>query len=189
MMKKILSANNLNNAMIKLEKALPCLLHLENRSSAVMIWHLLRGGLELCKGNEEAKEQLVRAVQRIVNKEMFGEPGAPSNWQFSMGEDGRIGDLKLANWRARCIVHHINSVVNICITDDHEKEQWMDAFQLYRVTMEVGLFESFAAIHVASANLKYYLSSYSEKALSQKADFTDDEIDSFQAKADDYFSK
>jgi hypothetical protein len=64
-MKKILSVNNLNDAMIQLEKALPCLLHLENRSSEVMIWHLLRGGLELCKGIELSLHSLGNLLQMV----------------------------------------------------------------------------------------------------------------------------
>jgi hypothetical protein len=78
--------------MILLEKAFPFLFHLENRSSEAIIWYLLQSGLELCEGNEGALEQLARAVQKIVNKEMFREPGAPSNWQFPMKDDGRLAN-------------------------------------------------------------------------------------------------
>jgi hypothetical protein len=52
--KKVLAANNLNDAMVLLEKALPCLLHLENRSSEAMIYHLLCRGTELREGNQKS---------------------------------------------------------------------------------------------------------------------------------------
>jgi hypothetical protein len=83
---------------------------------------------------------------------MFGEPGAPLNWQFLMKDDGRIGKLKLANWRARCNVHNINNIVTICIRDDREKEQWLDVFHSYRDTIEVSLFEYFTVVFATHTN-------------------------------------
>jgi hypothetical protein len=46
-MKEIVSCNNLDDAMIIIEKAIPCLLHLENRTSEAMIFHLIWNGLQL----------------------------------------------------------------------------------------------------------------------------------------------
>ncbi len=100
-LQKVLAANNLDDAMVLLEKALPCLLHLENRSSEAMIYHLLHRGMELQEGNEQLTDNLIREMERIVNQEMFGEPGSPSNWQFPLKDDRAIGDVKLANWHAR----------------------------------------------------------------------------------------
>ncbi len=51
---EVLNGNSLSNVMIKLEKALPCLLHLENRSSEAIISNLLLHGLLFVKGNKAA---------------------------------------------------------------------------------------------------------------------------------------
>ena len=44
---EVTSESNLEDAMVKLEKAIPCLLHLENRISDAMITFLLRRGIKL----------------------------------------------------------------------------------------------------------------------------------------------
>ena len=41
---KVLAAKSLEEAMIKLEKVIPCLLHLENRSSEAIINRLIHKG-------------------------------------------------------------------------------------------------------------------------------------------------
>ena len=46
----VVRAHNFEEAMICLEQALPCLLHLENRTSEALIQHLLRLGLRLPEG-------------------------------------------------------------------------------------------------------------------------------------------
>ena len=57
--------------------------------------------MELREGNKQFTKYLIQEVERIVNQEIFGEPGLPSNWQFPLKDDGTIGDAKLANWRTR----------------------------------------------------------------------------------------
>ena len=67
LLKKIVECNNLDEAMILIEKALPCLLHLENRSSEAMIGRLLRRGFDLREGDKEATEALQLAIEKIMN--------------------------------------------------------------------------------------------------------------------------
>ena len=104
-----------------------------------MIYHLLRRGMELREGNQLITDDLIREVERIVNQEMFGEPGSPSNWQFPLKDDGTIGDIKLANWHARRIVDRIDSKAQYCIIDATNRDQWMEAFTAYKVTIQVSL--------------------------------------------------
>jgi hypothetical protein len=120
-----------------LEKALPCLFYLENRSSEAIIYHILHRGMELREGNKQFTKHLIREVERIVNQEMFGEPRLPSNWQFPLKDDGTIGDIKLANWHARRIVDRIDSKAQYCIIDATNRDQWMEAFTAYKNTIQV----------------------------------------------------
>ncbi len=55
LIKSVLSETSLEAAMIKLEKAIPCLLHLENRISDIMITFLLRREMQIC---EKIQKQL-----------------------------------------------------------------------------------------------------------------------------------
>ncbi len=86
----VLSVKSLDDAMMKLEQALPDLLHLENRSSEAIIAHLLRRGYILREGNKQMLEQF------ILNERIFGNAGCTSNWTFPINKDGSMGEIKFA---------------------------------------------------------------------------------------------
>jgi hypothetical protein len=44
---KVIGSNKLDRAMVKLEKTIPCLLHLENRSSEAIVANFFHHGLQL----------------------------------------------------------------------------------------------------------------------------------------------
>ena len=108
--------------MILIEKALPCLLHLENRSSEAMIGRLLRRGFDLREGDKEATEALQLAIEKIMNESIFGQVDCPSNWQLPKKDDGTMGAIKLANWRARRMVEHIDDIIEVCLIAEEEKK-------------------------------------------------------------------
>jgi hypothetical protein len=53
LLKEVLSETSLMDAKVKLEKAIPCLLHLENRISECLITHLLLKGFNMRQGDPE----------------------------------------------------------------------------------------------------------------------------------------
>jgi hypothetical protein len=71
----VLNAKTKEEAMIRLEKAAPCLLHLENRPSEAIIHRIFLYGLEQREGNAHATEQMILQVEEYFNEVMFGEPG------------------------------------------------------------------------------------------------------------------
>jgi hypothetical protein len=73
---------SIEEAMIKLEKALPCLLHLENRISDHILTLLLRVSLNILEGDKGASENFIKAIEDLVNESYFGHPGCRSNWKF-----------------------------------------------------------------------------------------------------------
>ena len=126
--------------MIRLEQALPCLLHLENRTSEAIIAHLLRAGYNLREGNKEQTDQYIAAVQLIINEGIFGNPGCASNWIYPINKDGSMGDTKFANWRARRIVERIDDIIEVCLPGDErlaQRQQWSQTCAAYRSTIEV----------------------------------------------------
>jgi hypothetical protein len=136
----IINATNFDEAMIRLEQALPCLLHLENRSSETIIEHLLRRGLRLREGNKAATEELIAAVERIMNEEIFGMVGCSSLWSFPLNENGTIAKIKFANWRARRVINEIDQIIDVCIPGedaDIERNKWQTTISLYRRTIQV----------------------------------------------------
>jgi len=124
-------------AMIKLQKAIPCLLHLENRMSDAMITFLLRRGLHLREGDARATQQFMANIENIFNEALFGLPGSPSNWKLPLNPDGTMAPIKLSNWRARRVVQSIDPLVNSAIVDEVEREQWKNVFTLFSRVIEV----------------------------------------------------
>jgi hypothetical protein len=164
MLSKILAANSLEEAMVRLEKALPCLLHLENRTSEALIGRLVHRGWQLCEGCNRAIDIFVGAMETLMNECFFGSPECPSAWKFPLEDDGTMGDFKFANWRARRIVENYDQLVELCLPgqeNEGNRDAWCRMSSLYRGCI---------------------------KALSQKKDFSDTQIDSFQTKADNFFS-
>jgi hypothetical protein len=114
----ILSAKSLDDAMIRLEQALPDLLHLESRSSEAIISHLLRMGYHVREGDKQLLNQFFNDIQRIINERIFGSPGCASNWTFPLSPDGTVGEIKFANWRSRKIIESIDEIIEVCLPGD-----------------------------------------------------------------------
>lgn len=74
--------------MIKLEKAILCLLHFDNHGSKAFIMHLFLRALHLVEGDKEA----------ATEQRLFGKPGCPSSWKFPLDSDGTLADATFANW-------------------------------------------------------------------------------------------
>jgi hypothetical protein len=157
----VLQETSLESAMIKLQKAIPCILHMENRISDTMITHLLRHGIKLREEDRRVMEELMYAVELIFKEQLFGLPGAASNWKFPLNSDGTMGEVKLSNWRARRVVDKIEALVDCCLPNQ-EKNIWNKVFNVNREVV---------------------------KAMQQKQDFSDDDINEFQSKVDNFFRK
>jgi hypothetical protein len=162
LLKEVLEKASIEEAMIKLEKALPCLLHLENRISDHILTLLLRVSLNILEGDKGASENFIKAIEDLVNESYFGHPGCRSNWKFPINDDGSMGEVKFANWRARRVIEHFDQLVDVCVTDEDEQVKWKSAGGIYRRTIQ---------------------------ALQQKTNFTDANIDAFQDMADDFFKQ
>ncbi len=147
----ILDCSNLDEAMIRLEQALPCLLHLENRPSETIIEWVLRFGLALCEGSNQEITAFIAEIESIINENIFGSVGCASNWKFPINDDGTMGKVKLANWHARKILQEIGAIVNCSIPgeDRHEEHsKWMLAITAFQraIQVSVNLYVSFIII-------------------------------------------
>jgi hypothetical protein len=125
--------------MIIIEKAIPCILHLENRTSEAMIFHLIRYGLQLWENERQAAHALRCAIETKPNEVIFGEPTCKSNWRFPLQDDGSMGPIKFSNWRARRVVQQISNIVDLCITVEVERDRWKEVFSSYTATIQVRL--------------------------------------------------
>jgi hypothetical protein len=57
--------------MIRLEKAIPCRLDLENRISEALIYHLIQKGIRLREEDKEATEELLVGVESLMIESFF----------------------------------------------------------------------------------------------------------------------
>jgi len=184
---KVLAATSLEEAMVKLEKAIPCLLHLENRSSEAIISRLVHRGWELREDSPEAIKQFIASVETLINERLFGSTECKSSWKFPLEDDGTMGDFKFANWRARRIMLHYNDLIEICLPDNEraeERNSWSSVATLYRDCIMVCVFYLFSLY----AYLFKFLIANSKVLLFYYFDFSDAQIDAFQNIADDFFA-
>ena len=132
LLKGLCEAKTKEEAMILLEKAVPCLLHLENRVSECIIRMLLLRALEFVEDDTHATAEYILEVERYINEKIFGEPDAPSGWKFPY-EDNKLGEVKFSNWRARRIIEEFDVLVECSFpgTVPELKTKWKNIAQQY----------------------------------------------------------
>lgn len=146
--------NSLDDSMVALEKAVPCLLHLENRGSEGVIGFVFLLGLSIREENTIETESYITAVTTIINEELFGEPRCPSNWVFPLDDNGGMGEIKFANWRARKIVEEMDSLIDVSFPGDeraNQRDKWKEAVLTWRAMIKVCLLSFFSFFF----NLRY----------------------------------
>lgn len=151
----ILSANTLEEAMICYKMAAPCLLHFENCSSECIIYHLLLRGWWYRKDDKTSIEQYMLDMQSVINEHLFGNIHSPLYWVFPINKDKRgMGDIKLANWRARKFMEHLDLFVNITIPEEQDEERslWKEAILLYGEAIKVRKHELYSILFYFNAN-------------------------------------
>jgi hypothetical protein len=158
--KGVLEAKN-EDRMILIEKAIPCLLHLENRISEAIIRLILLRALHFFEDDTHATAEFILEVERYVNEKIFGEPDAPSGWKFPY-EEKRLGEVKFSNWRARRIIEEFDGLADLCIpeTELELRQQWKGIATQYLEVIRL---------------------------LRRKKNFNSSQIDAFQQKADSFF--
>jgi hypothetical protein len=87
---------------------------------------------------EEAMIHFEKVVPCLLHLEYCGSEST-SNWKFPRKDDGSMGDIKLANWRAWRFIENMDLLVNICISAEKEEEtmHWNEAVELYTDTIKV----------------------------------------------------
>ena len=124
---------------------------------------MLRRGVRLREGNSASTLEFISSVESVMNSDIFGSLGCSSLWSFPLNADGTVGKVKLANWRARKVIQDFEILIDLCLAGDtlqDERNQWMRILTSYRLCI---------------------------KALQQKTDFSESDIDNFQCVADSFF--
>ena len=150
-------------AVITLEQAIPCVLHMENRVGEKLIRMLLINGLEERSDLEEgAITTFLNEFANIINTEILGTSSKPSHYRIPRDADNSrlIGEINLDNKRTREIINGLVPLINFSILNDGKRESWLKCRDLWSETIRI---------------------------LRQKDDFSDKEIIEFQVVADKFF--
>jgi hypothetical protein len=168
--KKVQHCDNQEAAFFFLMQAIPCILHLENRTGLKLFTQLVVEGISNASkqliftdvGSEQVRiERYVAKVEEIVNCQIHGTPQNPAHWVCPMSDDRKeLGIICMANDKTRSVCDSLELLINASVVDPRRKLLWESAISHFRISL---------------------------KELRRKEDFTDEQIIAVQKKMDLFF--
>jgi hypothetical protein len=152
--------------MMLIHQAIPCIMHLENRSGEKILTMLLSIGAEIYQRRRAGAslDGYVQEVQRIVQTVILGTEWRPKQWRAPMKEKGNeIGKVSLSNSTTRDFMSGVLPLVNYIFSHPEDIElrnKWIEAVTLYKSAIEL---------------------------LRKPTVFSDDKIEEFQVLVDDFY--
>ena len=99
---KFLQAPSLNDSQIKLEQAIPCIMHAENCTGKHIFKLNMLQALDLCASSVGEDFAFTNQVSAWLNWCMLGDHEAPYHWKLPF-EDGVLGKITIHNWHMQKI--------------------------------------------------------------------------------------
>jgi hypothetical protein len=141
-------------------------MHLENRVGEKLLSLLLsQGAIRYQKDrNCSSLDGYVQAVQNIVRTQILGTRRRPKQWRLPLSKDKKeVTQVKLSNKTTRKVMKKISLLIEYIYDkpeDEETKNTWLSLVGNYNPAMEI---------------------------LRKRSEYTDEEIDSFQEKVDDFY--
>jgi hypothetical protein len=162
-----------DNALFLFINAVPCILHMENRSGIKILTRLFMKGLGCAKDNKlptprvlsqsKRVEHFLQTVLDVLNMNTWGSDDSPSQWECPYNvKEKQIDTIALDNGRTRKAINNLEALAEVCFFDDAEKARWIDCISHCRSSMEL---------------------------CRMKDDLTDEDIEEYQEEADLFFQK
>lgn len=138
------------DALYFIRQAIPCILHLENRTLLKLFMLLLREGLSNAQGKlhndtmdissmEGRERKFIEVISQIMNEEILGSVDNRAQWKLPTeavrGESLKIGTINIENYRGRKIMENFSSLVDHCIVDVVKRQKWRYAVSNYNSAM------------------------------------------------------
>ncbi|KAL7556672.1 hypothetical protein ACA910_010058 [Epithemia clementina (nom. ined.)] len=166
------SDKEIEQFMLLLIEAVPCILYLENRVGLKILMVLLHEGLKYTKDDSlfpnipsksEQVDQFFNMVNRYCNESIWGTVDCPAQWKCPREgtKMDQVCEISLENTRTRLCILHLGGLIKQAIVDPQQKTMWIGCIN-----------DRF----IPAMSL-----------LRQKTDFKNDNIDSFQGKIDCFF--
>lgn len=153
-------------ALMLIEQAIPCIMHLENRVGEKLITVLLAIGAERFQRQRGVKSlsRFANNIQHIVNTRILGSPNRPKQWRVPLNDAGdAVNKVSLSNKKTRLFIDNIIPLVEYIFQapeDVEVREIWRSMIIDYRDALMI---------------------------LRQSSEYSDDEITDFQEKIDRFF--
>jgi hypothetical protein len=133
--------------------AIPCILHMENRSNLKAMTMLFIDGLSNAQGamlpdtfgivSMEKKETIfIGTIEEVMNSSILGDEFNRAFWRLPIEKEQgsatrKIGIVSLSNGRSRKVLNHFNDIIDLCIVDSEKNPMWKKAWGHYRTAMEI----------------------------------------------------
>jgi hypothetical protein len=153
-------------ALMLIHQAIPCIMHLENRSGEKILTMLLSVGADHYQRHRggASLDGYVKEVQRIVQTIILGTEWRPKQWRVPMKEKGdEIGKVSLSNSTTRQFMSNCYPLIDYIFSRPEDAElrtKWRDTITLYNSAIDL---------------------------LRKPTIFSDDEIEEFQTLVDDFY--
>ena len=102
---------------VEIDRAIPCILHANNRTAEKLLQQLLLVGLRSCQSKKDRDELIVK-IERTINCDILGkiEFNELGQWRVPM-EGDNLGDVKLSCPDANKLVGKVGLIVNVCVVN------------------------------------------------------------------------
>ena len=161
-----ISNGDYSAASVLIDKAIPCIMHLENRCSEKMLKLLLVEGWDSCDGDTSRQSTFISSITDTVNSHILGTPERKSNWSMTTVKNSKgttiIGDQTMYNYQVRKFLREesFTRLIDICVDDGQRSDKWKTVLRYWNLMMEI---------------------------LRHHEDFSIDEINTYQHVADIFF--
>jgi hypothetical protein len=154
-------------ALMLIEQAIPCVMHLENRVGEKIITVLLSMAAEQFQRRRNVKSlgRFAANVHHIVNTKILGTVVRPKQWKVPLNEAGdSVNKVSFSNKKTRLFIDNISHLVDWIFSSPEDAELrdiWRKLLSDYRDALLI---------------------------LRQPQEYTDNDIEEFQSKIDDFFT-
>ncbi|KAL7565461.1 hypothetical protein ACA910_020843 [Epithemia clementina (nom. ined.)] len=78
-------------------------------------------------GERTASGEFIDKIEQLVNTQVFGDEMHEAQWQMPLMDDKKqIGTISMSNVRTQKIIGFMESLVNVCITNQERKDLWLE---------------------------------------------------------------
>jgi hypothetical protein len=151
-------------AMVLVDQAIPCILHMENRCGEKFIRMVALEGLDA--GNKSLKEEneFLVQFQELVNSQILGDAFKKTTWKVPVQKNASnqqiIAEMSMPNPHVRKFLAHFEKIADLCCGKGCDRAKaWTNCMKLWSELMVTAR---------------------------KKEDFSDEEINNFQDQCDDF---